>query len=1160
MDERETFLNQRTLSDDGGAEAFFARRKADGLWGESQPAPVLQEAAPPASQSDGGGIGKQALGGVRDAIQEGLEGIDAVANYLNERNVLGLGDLNEAVFGDKRGLVDPQGDPVKMNLPEVEPPATLAQGMTRGISQFMTGFVPVFRAMKGGEALTVAQGARRAVAAAAVTDFAFFDPHQERLSNLIEEYPALSNPVTRYLQAEPYDTDAEGRMKNVLEGFGVDAGLGGIFMAGLKGYRAARRIGSTPVDEVDAAAEAIAGVAKTKEDESSAFINKTFENVDAGEIAINMKSGYRLAKTSDGKYSISALGENRFEPKNGLSLEAAKEDIRKLIAPAEEVPASTKQTIQFAPPEAPRNILGDAAAPLTARVTRKEMPEVTDEVVDSFIQLDTPAGNKALNINLARIGGTEDIKTVIADTADFYKKEIQAETRSVQTNEVTAQLADRLGMSVDQLLARQQGQAFNAEQAVAARNLLDASANNLTRMARKIRDGQNDSDAVFAFRKAIETHRAIQMQVSGLTAEAGRALQSFNIQAKSRRAQLRAIEDALNARGGRDIADGIADTLVKLADQGADAATVSRTVEKMSRVTSLDTLLTLRQGALLSGYKTHIVNIVSNAAAMMSAVPERFLAGAITSARGGDGVAMREGISMVRGMVGGSWEALSISARAFRDNVNIDVGGKVPEVRLRTITAENLSQNNLGRAIGGASKMLGGKALGQGGYADNVVNGLGFAVDLPFRALGAEDAFFKHLNARMELHALAWRQAEKEGLKDAAAAARTAELVSNPPDEMLEAAVRYARVQTFSNANRTAGAIQAALNNVKIARFVVPFVNTPTNLVKYALDRTPVAPLFADVRADLAAGGAPRALAEARIAMGTTVMLAAGSLAAAGKITGGPPKDPALRAVWLKENQPYSIKTENGWVSYNRTDPWGMVLGMGADMWQASAAADDATLGEMSSYAVIGLSNNVLNKTWLTGLSDFLEAVNDPSRRGEKYTAYMMQSFMPVLMKQMNYDLNDPVVRDFDNGWQAMLARVPGFSDGLPAKRDIWGGLRLYDSGKTPARDPVNELLIRRQIPVNMPPRNLSLGNVTVRLTSEEYSRYVELSRRPAKEMLDNLLPDMEATEGMGAGSDLDELVKKVLRGHAGEARQKIIEEYPEILDRRQDIIEEQLK
>ena len=106
----------------------------------------------------------------------------------------------------------------------------------------------------------------------------------------------------------------------------------------------------------------------------------------------------------------------------------------------------------------------------------------------------------------------------------------------------------------------------------------------------------------------------------------------------------------------------------------------------------------------------------------------------------------------------------------------------------------------------------------------------------------------------------------------------------------------------------------------------------------------------------------------------------------------------------------------------------------------------------------------------------------------------------------------------------------------------------------------MNELLIRRQIPVNMPGRSLSLGNMTVRLTAEEYSRYVELSRQPAKEALDGLLPEMEATEGMGINSDLDEMVKQVLRAHTGAARQKLIEEYPEILDRRQDMIEEQLK
>ncbi len=42
--------------------------------------------------------------------------------------------------------------------------------------------------------------------------------HEERLSNLIQQFPELANPVTEYLQAKPDDKAAEGRLKNSLEG------------------------------------------------------------------------------------------------------------------------------------------------------------------------------------------------------------------------------------------------------------------------------------------------------------------------------------------------------------------------------------------------------------------------------------------------------------------------------------------------------------------------------------------------------------------------------------------------------------------------------------------------------------------------------------------------------------------------------------------------------------------------------------------------------------------------------------------------------------------------------------------------------------------------------------------------------------------------------
>jgi len=74
------------------------------------------------------------------------------------------------------------------------------------------------------------------------------DPHEERLSNLIQSYPALQNPVTEYLAADLTDSAAEGRFKNALESIGLDFALLGAVKA-MKLFRAGR--------EEDALAEII---------------------------------------------------------------------------------------------------------------------------------------------------------------------------------------------------------------------------------------------------------------------------------------------------------------------------------------------------------------------------------------------------------------------------------------------------------------------------------------------------------------------------------------------------------------------------------------------------------------------------------------------------------------------------------------------------------------------------------------------------------------------------------------------------------------------------------------------------------------------------------------------------------------------------------------
>lgn len=126
---------------------------------------------------------------------------------------------------------------------------TMAGGMVEGMSQFMTGFVPIFGAVskagalaKAGQATTRAakllksSTARSAIAGIA-TDFTVFSEQEQRLSNLVQQFPELQNPVTEFLAADEDDGVMEGRFKNALEGLGL-----GLMVDGLvRGFKAVRK-------------------------------------------------------------------------------------------------------------------------------------------------------------------------------------------------------------------------------------------------------------------------------------------------------------------------------------------------------------------------------------------------------------------------------------------------------------------------------------------------------------------------------------------------------------------------------------------------------------------------------------------------------------------------------------------------------------------------------------------------------------------------------------------------------------------------------------------------------------------------------------------------------------------------------------------------------
>ena len=122
---------------------------------------------------------------------------------------------------------------------------TTAGSLVEGISQFAFGFVPIFGAAGKIGALAKAGTVARGVAAGAVTDFVAFKGQEDRLSNLIQQFPELQNPVTEFLAHDANESEVEGRLKNVLEGLILEGAIGGtvtLFMKSLRALKAGKKV------------------------------------------------------------------------------------------------------------------------------------------------------------------------------------------------------------------------------------------------------------------------------------------------------------------------------------------------------------------------------------------------------------------------------------------------------------------------------------------------------------------------------------------------------------------------------------------------------------------------------------------------------------------------------------------------------------------------------------------------------------------------------------------------------------------------------------------------------------------------------------------------------------------------------------------------------
>jgi len=672
------------------------------------------------------------------------------------------------------------------NIPHLmDNPKTVTGGMIKGVVQFLTSMKIAGKLTALPEAGTVAGSAGYAMTAAkgAVANFVGFDPHQQRLSNLIEKFPALQNPVTEYLASNPDDNAAEGRFKNALEGLGLGVVTDG-FLKGVKLLR-----------EVSKSKEAAqAGVQKLAPQEASDEIAKLLTPepppTEPGALApaptpppLIVQPGVRASeKLTAAATRTAGLAPDDVVGRMVAPLEpVASSAVGREMEPARtfinfatiDTPDDVKRAMQGLADLQPKSVSEPALPAGMVRLYHGhtggplEGPRWFSTSVD--YAKNWGAGNKQVSyIDVPESMLERDLANGLTGKSSIELPPEIAQKAKLLTEPASAAASDTAkagARSFDQmkldaahtnaweaLVSRQSGQPLSDSQMLAARQLWAASTDKMAQLAQEAATSPSEAN-LFAFRKMLATHNMIQNEVLGARASIARAQASMRIPVGSSAERLRELTFSLEQSGGTDVARELAKAVDGMAKAGM-ISELSAAAEKGAGARTMDAIKEAWTLGLLTSPKTHLRNIVSNAAFVPMQFAERATAAKFASLLGDDtSVQAGEASAMYYGTKSATADMFRYYAKMSRARL-LD--------RTDEAVADAASQNPiLATGLRGAEKLdLPARAISsealripEDSWLGRGVDTLGSAYAVTSNALTAEDNFFKMLGYRGEIYA-----------------------------------------------------------------------------------------------------------------------------------------------------------------------------------------------------------------------------------------------------------------------------------------------------------------------------------------------------------------------------------------------------------------------
>ena len=587
-----------------------------------------------------------------------------------------------------------------------------------------------------------------------------------------------------------------------------------------------------------------------------------------------------------------------------------------------------------------------------------------------------------------------------------------------------------------------------------------------------------------------------------------------------------------NLRASGKNTDEVASALVKLSPR--QLAQLSADLEPPG---AWDMFTEIWINNLLSNPATHTANGLSNLIVLTGLVTERQIAGgnralanSVRRAFGGrevSGVELGEAGAMVHALLEGVADSMRLAGKAFMTGESQYGTGKV-DVPQEALTARNVKE-----LANSYSEKLSGKKP----FDPNDIGWIGRSFDWiadwlirgPGKGLLAGDEFFKSINYRMEIAALAHRGAVRGEGEGETIADRYQFLKDRPTPDMKAQAMDFARYATFTDkGGKFTSAVMGIRESHPWARLVIPFVRTPSRIAHFSFQRMPlINALSKEIRSDLF-GEDPvrRDLAMAKISSSALIAATVAGLVSAGMVTGGGPRDRQMKELYKAQGwMPYAgrIPGTDTWVTYDRLDPVGAMVAVIADYVELRASMNpDEENSDIDSIPVaiaLALSSAFVSKTYMQGLSNAVESLTSADRNAGRYIRGLAGSAIPSFVGAFNRNLFDQHIREIETKMDAIRSRVPGYSTELPPRRDPWGNPSLSHGWA------MGIILPFRVSKMESDPASMELINLGI--STPRMSKYFGGSEPPALESVQRyFIKDQRKYGQKWSNEEYDELMR----------------------------------